>query len=130
MASSHTIAVKRIYEPAEPGDGTRFLVDRLWPRGLSKEQAQFAAWLKSLSPTDAMRKEFHEAAGPGDAAWAAFRKAYFAALDAATGDAAEALEKIDAARKAGPVTLLYAAKNEERNNAVALREWLERRQSD
>lgn len=127
MPRSHTIAVKRIYEPAEPGDGARFLVDRLWPRGVSKEKADLAAWLKPLSPSDAMREQFHHATAGSDAAWNAFRKGYFAALDAGGGEAAAALAELDAAMKAGPVTLLYAAKDEDRNNAVALREWLEGR---
>ncbi|SKB59454.1 DUF488 domain-containing protein [Sphingopyxis flava] len=127
MTPPHTIAVKRIYAPAEPGDGTRFLVDRLWPRGISKEKANIAVWLKALSPTDAMRDAFHNAAAGNDAAWDAFRSAYFAALGAGGEDIAAALAELEAARNAGPVTLLYAAKDEKRNNAVALREWLERR---
>lgn len=127
MATPLTIAVKRIYEPAGPGDGARFLVDRLWPRGVSKEKAALTAWLKPLSPSDAMREEFHHAAAHSDAAWSAFRKEYFAALDAGGDEIAAALAELDAALKAGPVTLLYAAKDEERNNAVALREWLARR---
>jgi uncharacterized protein YeaO (DUF488 family) len=129
MPQPRTIAVKRIYEPAEPGDGARFLVDRLWPRGVSKEKAALTAWLKPLSPSDAMREEFHHATAGSDAAWAAFRKEYFAALGAGGDEAAAALTELDTAMKAGPVTLLYAAKNEERNNAVALREWLEGRQA-
>jgi uncharacterized protein YeaO (DUF488 family) len=127
MAKGLTIAVKRIYEPPEKADGARFLVDRLWPRGVSKEKAALTAWLKILSPTDAMREEFHHATAHSDAAWSAFRKEYFAALDAGGDEVAVALAELDAAAKVGPVTLLYAAKDEERNNAVALREWLERR---
>ncbi len=126
MAKGLTIAVKRIYEPPEKADGARFLVDRLWPRGVSKEKAALTAWLKILSPTDAMREEFHHSTAHSDAAWAAFRKEYFAELDAGGDEIAAALAELDAAAKAGPVTLLYAAKDEERNNAVALREWLGR----
>jgi len=129
MPRAHAIAVKRIYDPVGAGDGARFLVDRLWPRGVSKEKADLAAWLKPLSPSDAMREDFHHAAAGSDAAWRAFRKAYFAALDAGGEAVAAALAELDAARKTGPVTLLYAAKDKERNNAVALREWLERRQA-
>lgn len=129
MTPPHTIAVKRIYEPAEPEDGTRFLVDRLWPRGISKEKAGIAAWLKALSPTDAMRDAFHHAAAGSDAAWDAFRSVYLAALDAGGEDIAAALAELDTARKKGPVTLLYAAKDEARNNAIALREWLEAREA-
>ncbi|WP_374524556.1 DUF488 domain-containing protein [Sphingopyxis sp.] len=127
MAKVETIAVKRIYDAPEKTDGARFLVDRLWPRGVSKEKAALTAWLKILSPTDAMREEFHHATAHSDAAWSAFRKEYFAELDAGGDEIAAALAELDAAAKAGPVTLLYAAKDEQRNNAVALREWLERR---
>lgn len=127
MAPPLTIAVKRIHEPAGPGDGARFLVDRLWPRGVSKEKAAIAAWLKPLSPSDALRKRFHGETAASDEAWDAFRFDYFAELDAG-GDAVKAaLFTLDAAARADPVTLLYAAKNEVRNNATALREWLERR---
>lgn len=119
-----TIAVKRIHEPADADDGARFLVDRLWPRGVSKERAALAAWLKPLSPSDALRKIYHGETADSDAAWDAFRRDYFAELDAGGADVAAALAQLDAA---GSATLLYAAKNEERNNAVALREWLERR---
>lgn len=127
MAKAETIAVKRIYDAPEAADGARFLVDRLWPRGVSKEKAALAAWLKPLSPTDAMRGEFHHATANSDAAWSAFRREYFAMLDAGGEEIKAALFVLDAAIAAGPVTLLYAAKDEERNNAVALREWLEQR---
>ncbi|MGN7930946.1 DUF488 domain-containing protein [Sphingopyxis sp. 22461] len=127
MAPPLTIAVKRIHEPAGPGDGTRFLVDRLWPRGVSKEKAALAAWLKPLSPSDGLRKRFHGETADSDEAWDAFRLDYFAELDAGGEEVKAALFTLDAAAKAGLVTLLYAAKSEQRNNAVALREWLERR---
>lgn len=122
-----TITVKRIHEPAEDTDGARFLVDRLWPRGVSKERAALAAWLKPLSPGDGLRKRYHGETADSDAAWDAFRRDYFAELDAGGAEVAAALFTLDAAATAGPVTLLYAAKSEERNNAVALREWLARR---
>jgi uncharacterized protein YeaO (DUF488 family) len=127
MGTPLTIAVRRIHEPAGPGDGARFLVDRLWPRGVSKEKAALAAWLKPLSPSDGLRKRYHGETADSDAAWDAFRLDYFAELDANGEDVRAALFTLDAAMKAGPVTLLYAAKDEERNNAVALREWLARR---
>ena len=127
MAPPLTIAVKRIYEPAGPEGGTRFLVDRLWPRGVSKEKAALAAWLKPLSPSDALRKRFHGETATSDEAWDAFRRDYFAELDTGGAEVKTALFTLDAAARAGPVTLLYAAKDEERNNAVALREWLARR---
>lgn len=127
MAKPLTIAVKRIHEPAGPDDGARFLVDRLWPRGVSKEKAALAAWLKPLSPSDGLRKRFHGETADSDGAWDEFRLDYFAELDAGGEEVKAALFTLEAARRAGPVTLLYAAKSEARNNAVALREWLERR---
>ena len=127
MAPPLTIAVKRIHEPAGPGEGARFLVDRLWPRGVSKEKAELAAWLKSLSPSDALRKRYHGDTAESDEAWDAFRLDYFAELDAGGEEVRAALFVLDSAAAAGPVTLLYAAKSAERNNALALREWLARR---
>lgn len=121
------IAVKRIHEAPLPEDGTRFLVDRLWPRGVSKEKAAIAAWLRPLSPSDDLRKRYHGETAGSDEAWDAFRLDYNAELNAGSDEAKAALFTLDAALASGPVTLLYAAKNEERNNAVALREWLEAR---
>jgi uncharacterized protein YeaO (DUF488 family) len=127
MGTALTIAVKRIHEPVGPGDGARFLVDRLWPRGVSKEKAALAAWLKPLSPSDSLRKRYHGDTADSDEAWDAFRRDYFAELDSGSQEARAALFVLDAAAAAGSVTLLYAAKNAERNNAAALREWLLRR---
>lgn len=127
MAKTLTIAVKRIHDAAEARDGARFLVDRLWPRGVSKERAALAAWLKPLSPSDALRKRYHGETAESDGAWDAFRLDYFAELDAGGAEMKAALFVLDTAAEAGPVTLLYAAKSAERNNALALREWLARR---
>ena len=127
MAAPLTIAVKRIHAPVGPGGGVRFLVDRLWPRGVSKDKAALAAWLKPLSPSDALRKRYHGETAASDAAWDAFRLDYFAELDASGEAMRAALFVLDAAAAAGPVTLLYAAKSADRNNAAALREWLLRR---
>jgi len=124
MTGGLTIAVKRIHDAAAESDGARFLVDRLWPRGVSKEKAALTAWLKSLSPSDGLRKAYHGATAESDEAWAAFRIDYFAELDAGGEEVRAALAVLDGA---GPATLLYAAKDPDRNNAVALREWLERR---
>lgn len=118
------IAVKRVYDPPAPEDGARFLVDRLWPRGISKEKAAIQAWLKPLAPSDMLRKQFHGETAGSDAAWNEFRAAYAAELGTGDPAIAEALATLDAAVDAGPVTLLYAAKDEARNNAVALSEWL------
>lgn len=113
------VALKRVYEEPARGDGTRILVDRLWPRGLSKEQAKIDAWLRDLAPSDALRKWYH--AQPQN--WAAFRKRYLKELTRPAAEAA--LQKLYKLARRGTVTLLYASKNEERNNAVVLKELLE-----
>jgi len=118
MAS--TLALKRVYEPPAAGDGTRILVDRLWPRGIARDKARIDLWLKDIAPSDALRRRFH--GKPDD--WDAFCAAYFAELEAAAAQAA-VKDLLDRLSK-GTVTLLYAARDERRNNAVALRAWLER----
>lgn len=115
------LALKRVYETPGAGDGTRILVDRLWPRGIARDKARIDLWLKDVAPSHALRKRFH--GKPVD--WDAFRAAYAAELEGAAAQAA-AKDLFDCLRK-GPVTLLYAARDERRNNAVALRAWLERR---
>ncbi len=110
------LSVKRVYDPPSPEDGTRILVDRLWPRGVRKERIDL--WLKDIAPSDALRHEFH---GHPDQ-WETFRAAYAAELGGAPAQAA--LATLDAKLKNGPVTLLYAAKDEIRNNAEALHLWL------
>ncbi len=118
MAAPHPLTLKRAYDPPEAGDGTRVLVDRLWPRGISKEKGRIDLWLKDLSPSDELRKRFH--AKPE--AWGEFRKAYAAELK---GNAAQAaVAELRGLMRKGRVTLLYAAKDETHNNAVALRMWL------
>ena len=112
------LALKRAYEPPAKGDGVRVLVDRLWPRGVTKDAAGIDLWLKDLSPSDGLRKRFH--GKPED--WGAFVKAYAAELGGEVQQAAVAA--LRAKMREGKVTLVYAAKDEERNNAVALREWL------
>ena len=118
-----TLALKRVYEPPDTGDGTRILVDRLWPRGIAKDKARIDLWLKGIAPSPALRKRFH--GKPDD--WDAFCAAYSAELEDAAAQAA-AKDLLGRLRK-GPVTLLYAARDEHRNNAVALRAWLERHQA-
>jgi uncharacterized protein YeaO (DUF488 family) len=112
--------VKRIYEPASADDGVRVLVDRLWPRGVSKQKAHIDAWLKEIAPSDALRKQFH---GEVDT-WKEFVAAY--ARELKEEPAKTAVAQLREKAKHEPVTLLYAARNEEHNNAVALRDWLER----
>ena len=112
--------VKRIYEPAAADDGYRVLVDRLWPRGLSKQKAHIDAWLKEIAPSDALRKQFH---GQADT-WKEFVAAY--ARELKEEPAKTAVAELRDKAKREPVTLLYAARDEDHNNAIALREWLER----
>ena len=115
-----SLLLKRVYEPPDSSDGTRILVDRLWPRGIARAKAKIDLWLKDIAPSDGLRKRFHRK--PDD--WDAFRAAYFAELKGAAAQAA-AKELLDCLQS-GPVTLLYAARNEQQNNAVALGAWLER----
>jgi uncharacterized protein YeaO (DUF488 family) len=114
------IAVKRIYAKAAPADGTRVLVDRLWPRGVSKHRAAVHAWLRDLAPSDGLRQWFH--ARP--AGWPTFRKRYLKEL--ARPEAAEALNKLyRLAGRRKRLTLLFASKDEQHNNAVVLKDLLE-----
>ena len=114
------IQVKRVYEEPGPTDGTRVLVDRLWPRGVSKSEAALDAWLRDLAPSDGLRQWFH--ARPE--AWAAFRKRYMSEL--ARPEAEEALSELyRLAGRGKRLTLLYASKNERHNNAVVLKDLLE-----
>ena len=111
------IRVKRVYEPASPSDGTRILVDRLWPRGVSRERAQIDHWAKDVAPSHELRKSFaHD-----PERWDEFRRRYFAELNERQ-DAVEALRQMIGDGKA---TLLFAAREETRNNALALKEFLE-----
>jgi len=110
------IRIKRIYDPPEPDDGKRLLVDRLWPRGVARETARLDGWLKELAPSDELRKWF----GHDPARWDEFRARYRSELQAQTGLLAE----LRATAKKGTVTLLYAAKDTEHNNAVVLKELL------
>lgn len=114
-----TLQIKRIYEPPAKGDGWRVLVDRLWPRGISKDKAKLDLWLKEIAPSDELRRRFH--AKPE--LWKEFVQAYDAELKKTAPAAQVILDKL----KEGPVTLLYAAHDEEHNNAVALRDWLLRK---
>lgn len=114
------VVLKRVYESASVEDGTRVLVDRLWPRGIAKDKMNIDLWLKDIAPSDAQRKRVH--GKPED--WGEFCSAYAAELESETAQAAA--KELMAPVKRGKVTLLYAARNEERNNAVALKIWLER----
>jgi len=119
-AAAKRVQVKRIYAKPDRADGTRVLVDRLWPRGVSKERALLHAWLRELAPSDSLRQWFH--ARPED--WLAFRKRYLKEL--ARPEASDMLKELY--RLAGQrkqLTLLFASKNEQHNNAVVLKDLLE-----
>lgn len=114
------VAVKRVYEKAARSDGKRVLVDRLWPRGLTKDRAALDAWLRDLSPSDELRQWFHT--HPEE--WANFRKRYLKELS--RGEAAKALgELYDLAHGRKRVTLLFASRNELQNNATVLKDLLD-----
>lgn len=113
------VRVKRVYEPAAPTDGSRVLVDRIWPRGLSKEAAGLDGWIKDVAPSDELRKWF----GHDPAKWASFKRKYFHELDRREG----ALEELLASGSGKTLTLLFGAKDVAHNNAVALKEYLDTR---
>lgn len=110
------IHTKRVYEKVDSKDGPRFLVERLWPRGIKKESLHMEAWLKDVAPSDALRKWFSH----DPAKWEEFQKRYFGEL----ADSAESIRPILEAARRGNVTLLYSAHDTEHNNAAALKEYL------
>lgn len=112
------LALKRIYEEPSPEDGYRVLVDRLWPRGISKEKARLDGWLKEIAPSDHLRRWVHE---DPDGRWGEFRRRYLSDL----AEHREELRPLAERAREGRVTLLYASKDEERNNAVVVKEYLE-----
>lgn len=113
-----TIKLKRIYDAPARADGQRVLVDRIWPRGVSKEAANLDLWLKEVAPSDRLRKWF----GHDEERWEEFKRRYFEELNSKR----ESLEELAATASRGTVTLLFAARDEERNNAVAVKEYLHR----
>ncbi|MGP0017214.1 MAG: DUF488 domain-containing protein [Candidatus Sulfotelmatobacter sp.] len=114
------IVVKRVYETASRSDGARVLVDRLWPRGLTKERAAVDEWLRDLAPSDELRRWYH--ARPEQ--WPNFRKKYLKELS--QPEAEDALLRLyQLAHKRKRLTLLFASKNETNNNAVVLKELLD-----
>jgi len=119
-AAAKRVTVKRVYEKPARGDGNRVLVDRLWPRGLTKSQVALHSWLRDLAPSHELRHWFH--ARPDS--WLAFRKRYLKEL--ALPQSAKALDELyRLANKRKNLTLLFASKNERHNNAVVLKELLE-----
>ena len=110
------IVVKRTYDPAATSDGPRFLVDRLWPRGVKKKSLAIRAWLKDVAPSNELRKWYHH----DPAQWDEFRRRYFSEL---RKNPASWLPLLEAARH-GAGSLLYSSRYVEHNNAVALKEFL------
>ncbi|WP_330083715.1 DUF488 domain-containing protein [Methylocystis iwaonis] len=108
-------ALKRVYEPPEPEDGARVLVDRLWPRGLTKEKAAVDLWAKDAAPSHELRRWF----GHEPERWEEFQARYREELE--SPEAQEQIATLRAMARKGRVTLLYAAHDEEMNNAVVLR---------
>jgi len=117
---TESLRIKRVYRPAAKDDGLRVLVDRLWPRGLTKAKARIDIWLKEIAPSDALRRRFHG----HPAKWDEFVTAYGRELahEPAKTAAADLRKRL----RGEKVTLLYAARDETHNNAVALKECLER----
>jgi uncharacterized protein YeaO (DUF488 family) len=114
------IKLKRVYDPPSDADGFRILVDRLWPRGIRKDQARLDLWLKDAAPSNELRKWY--AHDPEK--WPEFKKRYFAEL----GEKKYLLKDIEqAAGKGGNITLIYQSREERYNNAVALKEYIEKR---
>ncbi len=113
------IRVKRAYEAAATSDGTRFLVDHLWPRGLKKENVKVKSWIRDVSPSNELRRWF----GHEPAKWNEFQRRYFAELDKKP----EAWQPLLQAARADDITLVFSARDTEHNNAVALKTYLEKR---
>ena len=115
--SGHPIGIKRVYDAPEKADGVRILVDRLWPRGLSKEAVRADQWLRDIGPSDELRKWF----GHAPERWDEFKRRYF-------GELAEKEEQVALIRDLSlreRITFVFAAKDAQHNNAVALREFVE-----
>jgi uncharacterized protein YeaO (DUF488 family) len=113
------IKLKRAYTSASPSDGVRILVERLWPRGVSKQRAKIDLWLKDIAPSPELRKWY----GHDPVRWPHFRKRYLAELK----DRSDLLALLKYVTHAMTVTFVYAASDEQRNSALALKEYLEKR---
>jgi uncharacterized protein YeaO (DUF488 family) len=119
---SMMIQLKRIYEQSNPADGYRVLIDRLWPRGLTKEQARLDEWAKDIAPSNELRKWFHA----DRTKWVEFKRKYRAELKAHQ----EPLRRLAARAANGRVTLLYASTDSERNHAVVVADLLHQLETD
>lgn len=121
MTKKPDIRLKRAYDAAADADGYRILVDRVWPRGVSKEKLRLDDWPKELAPSTELRKWIHH----DPEKWEEFKKHYFEELE----DQKEALEALEKTCREKTVTLIFAARDTERNNAAALKDFLEARMS-
>jgi uncharacterized protein YeaO (DUF488 family) len=115
------IAIKRAYDPPSRSDGSRILVDRLWPRGLKKEEAHVEKWIRELGPSNHLRKFF----GHDPARWQEFRSRYL--LELGRPEAAALLDELLRTARRGILTLVYSARDQEHNQAVVLKELLDRK---
>ncbi|PYD82661.1 hypothetical protein CFR80_05555 [Komagataeibacter oboediens] len=113
------IRVRRVYDPPEPDDGSRVLVDRLWPRGVSRDRASLTLWLKDIAPSTGLRQWF----GHDPARWAEFQKRYITELQANPQPVKQLLDMV----RAGTVTLLYGARDTQHNEAIVLATYLRNR---
>ena len=116
---TENIRLKRAYQSPDPDDGIRILVDRLWPRGVSKKDAALDLWMKDIAPSNELRKWFHQ----DPTQWSEFRQRYSSEVDANH----LLLDQLRTLAQKGRVTLIYSAHNEERNNATALKDFILRR---
>lgn len=119
MVKRRAILIKRVYAEPSPGDGVRILVDRVWPRGMTKQRARIDAWRKELGPSTELRQWF----GHDPAKWKEFRSRYRRELS--QPGLVEALEELARLARERTVTLVYSASDEEHNQAVVLKEWLD-----
>ena len=115
------LQLKRVYDEPARSDGTRVLIDRLWPRGIAKAKARIDLWLKDVAPSHELRRKFHAHSEN----WGEFVSAYKRELTGATAQAA--IAELECLMHKGPVTLLYATRDDAHNNGMALKIWLERR---
>ncbi|ACI51294.1 protein of unknown function DUF488 [Gluconacetobacter diazotrophicus PA1 5] len=122
MTRRSAIHVRRIYDPPEPAEGARILVDRLWPRGMSKARAALTLWLKDIAPSTELRLWF----GHDPERWTEFQRRYRAELKANPA----AVEQVERLGRQGPVTLVYAAHDPDHNEAVVLADYLRRLDED
>ncbi len=113
------IKIKRVYDPPSRNDGKRILIDRLWPRGLKKEEARIDEWMKDIAPSSDLRKWF----GHDPAKWPEFKKRFYAELELKK----DVVGELIAMTRKGTATLLYGSKEERFNNAVALKEYIDAR---